>query len=501
MKKNNTIITAIIGIVVGGWSIASWQVGKQIEAQLPTYSQYLQAELWKLIEESPDLPLQFDLVNYKRGIFSSTAQYNILKLPANNDQVLINVKIDHGPFPLNSLTNFSLRPKAASAHVEFVDSQYIKQIKAIATNGKTPFTVDIDIYDENNFTLDFNIAPINISQNKVNLNVKGVQLFTDISKNTDNSKLKFKIDNIDFKSDQVGFELADLKMDSTFILTNQNTVFPFAKQQTLNLNRLKTRGFQNAIGYPDINISKLNISSTGTPSGTPENQNFNVVSEFHLDDFSLGVYDLGSFSYKANINNLNSKATEALITALQKKMNNFSYGDDLEEIIINNLTNISEGHPTFSISPIIWKNAKGEYNASFDFEIQKGETSNPVSFIKSAKFNLNASRPMLEYAITQFQLIKQHQFYTSNDNNFIVAQNTTKDMITHFQNIKKQFLENKEARDQFKHSVPLPAIMTLALINIDDTKLTSDINYKDGSIIINGGKPKSLDEFIADPLD
>lgn len=498
MKKSNIIITTVAGIVIGGWSIASWQVGKQIEAKLPAYSKFIQSELWKAIEDRPDLPLQFELVSYKRGLFSSTAQYNILKLPAEYGQFLINVKIEHGPFPLSSLTHFSLRPKVASAHAEFVNSPIISQIKSKATNGKTPLTLDIDFY-ANNFTFDLSLAPINIKDRKTNFIVKGVRWLGDIQNTKTNSKLVFNIDNIDFKSDSSNFELANFKMDYTFHFSNPYSIFSHGYNQNISIARLKVSGMQNILNSPDININNLNLSGTGTIN----DKNIDLQSEVQLGDLSIGQLDLGSFNYKANLNNLNAQATESLMTALQKKFTRFSNDAELEEITRNSLISIIEGQPTLAISPLNWKNAKGELTSSFNMAFQMGNPSAPDTFIKSAKFNLNAPRPMLEHSMAQIQALQKYYnregilSANSPDEEINIARNR----ITSLKNLKQQFTENEEAREQFLKSNSLPFVIMLASINIDDTKLTSDISYKDGTITVNGGKPKSLNDFIAHPLN
>lgn len=503
MKKSNIIITTVAGIVIGGWSIASWQVGKQIEAKLPTYSKYIQDELWKAIEDTPELPLQFELVNYKRGLFSSTAQYNIVKLPAEYGQFLINVKIEHGPFPLSSLTHFSLRPKVASVNAEFADSPIIRQVKSIATNGKTPFNVNIDIYNENNVTFDFKMAPINIIDRKGNFIVKGFRFFGYHKKNTANSKLEFKIDNINYKADPINFELANFKMDSTFNLSNLNNSikFTFPNKQAVSIERLKMSGLQNLFNYPDVTMNNLHLNSTGTLN----DDNINLQAEVQLGDLSLGYFKLGSFGYRVNLNHLNAQALESLIPALQKKFKRptFDINLELEKIIGNSLDRILEGQPTFTISPLNWKNEKGELTISFNIDFQKHDISDPIPSIKSAKFNLNAPRPMLEYGMAQIQTLQKYYnregFLNANspDYEITIARNT----ITSLKDLKQQFHENEEARKQYVNSNPLPLVIMLAAINIDDTKLTSDISYKDGLFTINGGKPKSLNDLIDHPLD
>ncbi|EPS0031244.1 DUF945 family protein [Escherichia albertii] len=109
--------------------------------------------LWSILlanknsNSTHDMTLSYK--NYKRGFFSSSSQ---IALTFNNgiteseiksgQSIVLNINVDHGPFPLSQLSKGNIKPTIATAKVSLAKNE-VTQSYYTATKGKTPFAADI----------------------------------------------------------------------------------------------------------------------------------------------------------------------------------------------------------------------------------------------------------------------------------------------------------------------------------------------------------------------
>ncbi len=106
MKKVIFILILLGGLTVGG----SYQVGKVIEAELPTILTRV-AELGQM---------QISITSYKRDIFRSSVRSEIVlaSISGSREQIFLKHEIWHGPFPFGQRSNGAWQFKPLSALVE-----------------------------------------------------------------------------------------------------------------------------------------------------------------------------------------------------------------------------------------------------------------------------------------------------------------------------------------------------------------------------------------------
>lgn len=131
--KKKLLLAGILLVVGGTYTIASWQVGNQIEAGIDTY---LKSELAKIRAEYPDSHVYAELSDYQKGIFSSTVRLKVEFADYNDMNFDDIIKIHHGPFPLYSLTEGDFYPKLAVITYD-LDKNYSEDLWEMA--GNKPF--------------------------------------------------------------------------------------------------------------------------------------------------------------------------------------------------------------------------------------------------------------------------------------------------------------------------------------------------------------------------
>lgn len=147
MKK--TALAIAIPVVIAGAAIAgAWYTGTRVEQEVNRGITEAN-ELFK--QEAPGLGAYLTLVDIQRGLFSSSARYNLTFTGKDGEQpqtLVFTDRLEHGPFPASRLAAGKLAPVMAQSHFALEQNELTAPLFT-ASGGKAPLFGELTIhYDQ-----------------------------------------------------------------------------------------------------------------------------------------------------------------------------------------------------------------------------------------------------------------------------------------------------------------------------------------------------------------
>ncbi|MDC9590067.1 YdgA family protein [Xenorhabdus sp. XENO-10] len=474
MKKSLVAVSVIVALGAV-WTGMSWYTGKQLESRLDRFIEKANTELKN---SAPENGLEWQAKDFKRGIFSSDVRL-ILTTKGGieeagikpNEEVIFKSTIDHGPFPIANLKTFNLAPKMASIHSELEQNDTLKELFNL-TDGKQPFKSDVNVSYSG--TISANIEFVPIKHTKTN-------------KNGDQRVLSFTGAKINANTNR------DL---STFAFTVKSDELSFsdpAKKETISLKGIDFEGnekkgnFDFYIGNQNFSIGEFSMSGiTNEPSislkgikvtlnSSEDKDNLNIKVASSIDGLKIKDIEFGSGKFNLGMEKLDSqsvhKFTQAYNEAAQKALaTNRVLPDDA---VLNNLHLLINKNPQFSISPLSWKNSKGESSMDFKLSLQNiPEDKSALSLmepeetirtlVKELSLNINVPKAMLIESIVQADELdgkdktaakikaeQQVQTVVLLGSKFLTAKNGVIGLNFHYANDKVKLNDKESSLHQF----------------------------------------------------
>jgi uncharacterized protein YdgA (DUF945 family) len=198
MKKSALALAiplAIAGLAVAG----AWYTGTRVEQEVNLSLAEANA---KMKELAPDSEVSFSLLGIERGLFASTARYQ-LSLAGEKGQaprtLVFTDRLEHGPFPLSRLARGQLAPVMAQSHFSLEQTPFAQPLFSAAA-GQMPLSGELTIGYDRRQTGELAMAALNFSGKNDVLRLSPTQLSFSIS-----------ADNTDV---QVAGQLAELDLTS-----------------------------------------------------------------------------------------------------------------------------------------------------------------------------------------------------------------------------------------------------------------------------------------------
>ena len=334
-----------LGVV---WTGGAWFTGKQLEGRIADMVQQANAQLRS---SAPEAGLELSYQDYQRGLFSSHLQLVVKPIAgqangwlAAGQSVVLDEVVDHGPFPLASLKAFNLAPAMASVHTTLVKNDASQALFEIA-KGDTPFTVDT------------RIAYSGDSQSAIVLNA------LDYAKGDE--KVTFSGGQFQLDADRDGKHISRFVNLTTDGATELASFNERIGQQKMTLDKLaiSVEGKELAL----IDGMALDGGSTLTQDGKGVNSQVNYT----VNSLKLQGQDMGSGKLTLKVDNVDGQAwhqfsqqysaqSQALLAKPELAQNPELYQQALTETLFNALPILLKGNPSVTISPLSWRNAKGE---------------------------------------------------------------------------------------------------------------------------------------------
>ncbi|SUB82551.1 Bacterial protein of uncharacterised function (DUF945) [Pragia fontium] len=498
--KKSIVAVGVLVVLGGAWVGGSWYTGKVIQSEIE--KSLVNAQ--KYIEQyAPEYKIKMNITDYQRGVFSSQVSYAFDVANGNgSDSVSIAQKISHGPFPLD---HFSLSPKLAFSKTELIKQPSLDSFFDMA-GGKSPLNVEVlasydgssegkvviePLTDKSDGTFKFSGLTLNVAgqvkdgetnftmtSSPFDMTEHGSQVSYDMAKvaGTQNKSKEYTVDGSLGKLTIA--KLGD-EGEKEQIILNNLTVKSQGKAGKFDMNLgLINIALQN-VTYTINDKPKMVMDGLTAVSNVQEDEKFiNQVIDTTIGQLNLEGKNLGSGSMKVKLDRFDGGALQYL----NKNSDQLAYlymagatsPQGESNLMMNNLMTFLDANPTISITPLTWKNDKGESQIDMALTLMR-----PAS---------------LEFSdMTQLLLNSVKQFNSSTK--------LSVPMLTEMTKLQYELsggLSAEDSQTQATASVQQTIDMGIAqkmLSKKDDNTVTSYFNYADGMLDLNGQKMPA-EQFI-----
>ncbi|WP_312376951.1 YdgA family protein [Pseudomonas oryzihabitans] len=369
MKKPLVITLAGVALVVVGTAMGgAWYTGTRLEGELRQAAS--QAQL-ALQAQLPEYPLQLQLVELQRGVFSSTATFSLSVQAEDRPPVEVLRVLDdiqHGPFPLTRLKSLQLAPVMAVNRV---------------TLARTPLTADL-------FTLAKGAEPVQLDATLgYDRAVDGGLTLAALHLDQPQGAVAFSGLTATFATDM---EASRLRLDSTVGQFSLNVRTPdgWAKLETEGFgltgdNRRNADGFW--LGPGQLRLGRLLLAMPGKPAvelrdlqlqGDTRQQGQQLAGTLNA---SLGRLDiagqtLGKASLSSHYSQLDSPALAQLNALLQHLQLDTEQGLDptTQATLQQHLGDVLAARPQLVVDELRFDTPGGSNRLHLDLTLAKPAT-------------------------------------------------------------------------------------------------------------------------------
>lgn len=387
MSKSIKVAIGVVAVALA-YSGASWYVGKKLENEIgqhiSAFNDYAKTQL----ATSDDAIAQLSLTHFERGVFSSNVNYELIVGPKEDPiQLLINDKLQHGPFPLGAVLTGHLTPALAFSNAELEKNAYVEKwfqatkginplqiesvisfdgaLRSVARFAEVSFEEEGTLFNSAHSTIDLHYLPA--SQQ---IAVKG--LLPSLSIEDLHEKSRFAMGALHFDGSVTGFELLQglhsstgrLQVDSLFLDT------PTSGESEVR----------------NVTIDSFSEVKEGLLAGT---------ANYSVEAILINAKNIGSMALNIDMKRLDY----ALLNQLAQKSNDDAISD---EELTSLLQRIAQKRPELAVTNFSWKNAGGESAVSAAVEVaptafDKHENAEPELGLYVDRLNLSVilSRAML----------------------------------------------------------------------------------------------------------
>ncbi len=358
------LVLVAVGTAVGG----AWYTGTRLESELRQAASQAQVALQAQL---PEYPLQLQLVELQRGVFSSTATFSLTVQAEDRPPVEVlrlQDDIQHGPFPLTRLKSLQLAPVMAVNRF---------------TLARTPVTADL-------FTLAKGAEPVQLDATLgYDRGVQGGLTLAALHLDQPQGAVAFSGLNATFHTDM---EASRLRLDSSVGQFSLNVRTPdgWAKLETEGFaltgdNRRNADGFW--LGPGQLRLTRLLLAMPGKPAvelqdlqlrGDTQQQGQQLSGTI---DASLGRLDvagqtLGKATLSGRYTNLDSPALAQLNALLQHLQLDAEEGLDptTQATLRQHLNDVLAARPHLVVDDLRLHTPSGSSHLRLDLTLDKPTT-------------------------------------------------------------------------------------------------------------------------------
>lgn len=483
MKK--TLVAAGIIVALGVvWTGGAWYTGKQLESHIADMVSQANAQL-KL--SAPEAGLEISYQDYQRGVFSSQLKMVVKPLAGAENSwlkagqsVVLDESVSHGPIPLASLKSFNLAPAMASVNTVLVNNEVTKPLFDLA-KGQSPFDINTRISYNGDTESAIALKPLDYEKDAEKVTFSGGDFV--LSADSQGSLVSLtgeaksgQINAVNEYNQKVQFVFNGLKTDGSSKLT---TFDERIGDQTLSLERL-------AVSVEGKDLAELTgMRIAGKSSLTPDGKKINSQLDYTLNNLKLQNQDFGSGQLTLKVDGIDGVAmhqfsqqyqaqTQALMAQPDLAQNPELYQQKAVDALFSTLPILLKGDPVVTLSPLSWKNAKGEsaLNLSLALKDPAQATGEATTLaqqvdrgVKSLDAKLSIPMDMATELMTQVARLEGYQ-----------QEDATK--------LATQQVQGLAAMGQM-----------FRLTTTQDNAISSSLQYADGQVTLNGQK-MPLEDFV-----
>ncbi|HHC4746794.1 TPA: DUF945 family protein [Escherichia albertii] len=408
--------------------------------------------------------------DYKRGFFSSSFQ---VALTFNNgitdseikpgQKIILDINVDHGPFPLSQLSKGNIKPTMATAKVSLAKSD-LTQSYYTATKGKIPLTADIVAAFGGALTTEVNITPAKFQDISYE---DGKFMFRGDDSSPSNMAVTGYLNNIIVNLDSIT-KLAANSMTVNALSHMEEMRYPVGISD-LKFNKVRLQVLDN-------DIAKINAFTAKTIlERTKDKKYINANFSYAIDTLKKGDQNFGSGDMSLQFNAIDPNAFRAFIeyynTSLRNQLANNpdlikdeNAMDDLRVGVLGeSLPILLKSEPVIQI-PVKWKNTVGELKGHLN--IATDDARSVDNSIKSLDLNI----------FLPFNVIGEleKQINLSEGKNTETAQRMAEQALAEFKDTGQQ----------------------LDLLKFDDNVGSLQLHYEQGKVNFNGNEMTDMAFFM-----
>ncbi|EPI8974433.1 DUF945 family protein [Escherichia albertii] len=408
--------------------------------------------------------------DYKRGFFSSSFQ---VALTFNNgitdseikpgQKIILDINVDHGPFPLSQLSKGNIKPTMATAKVSLAKSD-LTQSYYTATKGKIPLTADIVAAFGGALTTEVNITPAKFQDISYE---DGKFMFRGDDSSPSNMAVTGYLNNIIVNLDSIT-KLAANSMTVNALSHMEEMRYPVGISD-LKFNKVRLQVLDN-------DIAKINAFTAKTIlERTKDKKYINANFSYAIDTLKKGDQNFGSGDMSLQFNAIDPNAFRAFIeyynTSLRNQLANNpdlikdeNAMDDLRVGVLGeSLPILLKSEPVIQI-PVKWKNTVGELKGHLN--IATDDARSVDNSIKSLDLNI----------FLPFNVIGEleKQINLSEGKNTETAQRMAEQALAEFKDTGQQ----------------------LDLLKFDDNAGSLQLHYEQGKVNFNGNEMTDMAFFM-----
>ena len=476
MKKSAGIVVgavvAVAAIGVGG----AWYTGNQLPSVLDESIKQANADMAKTLP-ALGLDASIELLSLDRQFFSSNARYRITfngSLDGEAPQqfeLVINDRIEHGPFPLSRLKAFKLLPVMATSNYALETSPALEQWFA-ASHGKSPVEGQASLGYDRSVSGNLRLNPVQVALDEdSNLDFSGLNIDFDSSAEAKQIEASGLMDSL-----KVSTKLSDspeaLSIEFKGLTLNSQTE-KGSSDFYLGRNEVKLQTAQLVIGTNAPILAKdiSQLDETSEADGK-----LAARSTYKIGMVSYQGQDIGGMDMVSSVKNIDAAALQSLLALYsdiikstgQLQQASLEAEDDLPQ-----LSEAQKAQLMVDLEKLAFKTANGESSVSLTLDFAKPES-----------FELPAP-----------ELAKQ--LITQLDAKVAVSKAMMSDVI----GLQATFAgeTDKEAvAQQASMMTEMASGMALSteLAKLEGDNIVTNLHYADDKVDFNG-KQMSVEEFVA----
>lgn len=365
MKKTTVVFGAVV--LLGAAYVAStWYVGKEAQSMIADAVEKTNERAVKML--GPDLSsarFNIEIRDYQRGLFSSTAQYVIHFVDSDGAplEYVLQDRLEHGPFPLAAVRDGKLAPMLAYSQAEMVVTPAIQEWFD-PKQGQTPLHVETQVGFGGQGTSHWTFAPLETSRAERRASFSGGYVDVVFSDDFNNSVATGHFDLYSLTDNASGekIEVRDINLNSTTTMVADKHFDHHGAAQ------VKSLIFSEGPDASAVEVGDLGVEVTSTQkAGFLDARVQYDTARILVDGADLGQMTAAAAVTQLDIDALGDlQATYAAMGAQRGPDTEagFLLTADEQLILQDKLRPILAAAPTFSLEPILWKNAGGESQAS-----------------------------------------------------------------------------------------------------------------------------------------
>ncbi|MBY6344655.1 DUF945 domain-containing protein [Providencia rettgeri] len=409
MKKSTGLVTLVVVLaaVYGG---STWYTGKKTEALVSgKVAEFNTLAAEQLQQMGMNESVVMNVVDYQRGVFSSTARYTITVKTADAPETPLELtfedKISHGPLPMSALALGNFTPVAALSHSTLVKTKDTEGWFKL-TGDKTPLWADSLVGFDGAVDSNMHFEAIKHQGDEIKVDFSGGQLRT---------KAGGKSKDIVVTGSFPKLFVDDISADP-LKLEADNFVVDFKQNGDINVN-----GTQ--VGKLSVDNIKMQTAETDGITFKQIALNSDAVTKDSISDTKIS-YQLSDLVFEDKIK-LGSaelvmsfdRVSAPAISALSKLVSDSNLQNDLDSVdsatadkMMELVLQALENKPVLRVEPLRWYTAAGESKATLRMDFQKPNASlqelkeSPelwVEAIPAAQLDVLISKPMLRDLATE----------------------------------------------------------------------------------------------------